>query len=117
MILFVQAALSGLVSLLAHLVIFIWHGSLFMAGILGCVLLVALWLVYLVWQAKHPDWWPPWDDGLPQTMRMANAFVPVFSIFILVLILIPVFQKVQQKSIKQHHKAFAPIGRGKTGAT
>jgi len=117
LILLVQAALSALVLLLAYLVVFVWHGSLFVAGILGCLLLMVLWFVYLIWQAKHPDWWPPWDEGLPQTMRMANAFVPVFGIFILVLILIPVFQKVRERSIKQHHKVVAPVGRGKIGAT
>ena len=117
LILLVQAALSGLVFLLAYLVVFVWHGPLFMAAIFGCALLIALWFIYLIWQAKHPDWWPPWDEGLPQTMRMANAFVPVFGIFILGLILIPVFQKVRERSIKQHHKVVAPVGRSKTGTT
>ena len=114
MILFVQAALAGLVLLLSYLIVFVWHGPLFVAGILGFVLLIALWFVYLIWQAKHPDWWPPWDDGLPQTMRMANAFVPVLIILVLVLLLIPVFQKVRAINMKQHHKVASPAGGSKT---
>ena len=116
LILLVQAALCGLVFLLTYLVVFVWHGSLLVAAVLGCGLLIALWFVYLIWQARHPDWWPPWDDGLPQTTRMANAFVPVFIILILVLLLIPVFQKVQAINMKHHHKAVAPANRNAVGA-
>ena len=63
------------------------------AGIGGFAFLVVAWIISLCYQSKRPQWYPPWDEGLPQSSRMLNAFVPVAGAFLLVLFLVPVFQK------------------------
>jgi hypothetical protein len=76
----------------------------------------------LFYQAKHPDWWPPWDEGLPQGTRMLNAFVPVAIVFLLVLVLAPVFQTARQKALQKRLKMeqkqkIDAVGSGTTGKT
>ena len=79
------------------------HAPVWVAGISGFLFLVIAWIGYLYYQAKHPQWWPPWDEGLPQTSRMLSVFVPVAQVFLVVLILTPVFQKVGRNA--RRHRA------------
>ncbi len=88
MVLLVQAALGALLVLSTYLVVGVFHGSWLAAGAAGSFLLGILWSAYLVWQRNHPDWWAPWDDGLPQVSRMMNDFVPVLLVFLVVLFVI-----------------------------
>lgn len=77
------------------------------AGVGGFAFLVIAWITYLRYQAKFPQWYPPWDEGLPQSSRMLNAFVPVAGVFLLALFLVPVFQKAARNAghrARTHHK-------------
>jgi hypothetical protein len=83
MILLLQAALLVVVALVNYLVVGVFHGSWWLAFFSSVFSLVVAWFVYLVYQSKHPEWWPPWDEGLPRESRMMNAFVPVFIIYLM----------------------------------
>lgn len=96
-----QALLLAGASVTVFLVAGVAHGPLWLGGVTAFAFLGAAWFAYLVYQAKHPDWWPPWDEGLPQEMRMLNVFVPVAMILVLGLILVPVFQKARQKALQR----------------
>jgi hypothetical protein len=104
MVLLIQCALGGVLLLSTFVVVGLLHGSLLMAGIVGFVLIGILWFVYLVWQGNHPDWWAPWDEGLPQTTRMSNAFIPVLILFVFVLFLAPVFIKAREKGLARRQR-------------
>ena len=108
-LLFIGAAAS------ASFVKVVLHASYWAAGISGFVFLLLAWFCYLLYQAKHPQWWPPWDEGLPQLMRMLNAFVPVTGLFLLAQFLVPTFQTIKEKAREkrmrteqQHRQAVAP---------
>jgi hypothetical protein len=78
------------------------------------------WFCYLIYQGTHPDWWPPWDEGLPQEMRMMNAFVPVFIIYVMASFLMPVFIRAKEKAQrlqKPQTSATATPGSGKRPAS
>lgn len=90
------AAISGSVYALLN-------APLWAAGVSGLLFLVVAWSGCLHYQARHPLWWPPWDEGLPQASRMLNVFVPVAQVFLVVPILMPVFQKAAQNA--RHHRA------------
>lgn len=105
MILLVQCALGAVLLLSTYVVVGLLSGSWLVAGFVGFVLIGILWFVYLVWQGKHPDWWAPWDEGLPQTTRMSNAFVPVLIIFVFVLLLAPTFSDARRKSLARRQRA------------
>ena len=85
----------------AFLVAGVAHGPIWLGGVTAFAFLGASWFGYLVYQGKHPDWWPPWDEGLPQGMRMLNVFVLVAMILVFGLILVPVFQKARQKALQR----------------
>ena len=91
-LLFVGAAASAET---AHALL---NAPLWAAGVSGFAFLVVAWIGYLRYQFKHPQWYPPWDEGLPQSSQMLNAFVPVVGIFLLVLFLVPVFQKAARNA-------------------
>lgn len=74
------------------------NAPLWAAGIGGFAFLTVAWIIYLRCQAKFPQWYPPWDEGLPQSSRMLNAFVPVAGVFLLALFLVPVFQKAARNA-------------------
>ena len=105
MVLLLQCALGVVLLLSTCIIVGLLHGSWLVAGIVGFVLIGILWFVYLVWQGNHPDWWAPWDEGLPQTTRMSNAFIPVLIIFVLVLLLAPVFSQARRKSLARRQRA------------
>ena len=93
-----QVLLFAGASITAWLICGLLHASLWVGGIGAFAFLGMAWIAYLLYQAKHPDWWPPWDEGLPQGTRMLNAFVPVVCMFIIVLALAPGLQAVRQKA-------------------
>ena len=78
---------------------------LWAAGIGGFAFLGIAWFGYLRFQAKHSQWYPPWDEGLPQHSRMLNAFVPAAGVFLLALLMMPTFQKLANaKPHRVRHK-------------
>lgn len=97
MVLLIQCALGAVLLLSSYVVVGLLHGSWLMVGIVGFALIGVLWFAYLVWQSQHPNWWAPWDMGLPQTTRMSNAFIPVLIVFVFVLMLAPVAQAGEAK--------------------
>jgi zinc transporter ZupT len=99
-----QVCLFLAASLVLWLISGLLHAPLWLGGIGGGVVLVVAWFGYLVFQARHPDWWAPWDDGLPQEMRMTNAFVPVWMVFVLLLLFIPTAPQVRQQALARHRK-------------
>jgi hypothetical protein len=103
MILLIQALLLALVAFLSWVTVGLCHGSWWLAFFVSMAGLGAAWFCYLVYQARHPNWWPPWDEGLPQEARMSNAFVPVFIIYILALVMLPVFEDARRKAQRRHH--------------
>lgn len=98
-----QTVLFAGASAVAGLVVLAFHAPLWAGAIGGILFLMAAWRVYLIYQATHPDFWAPWDIGLPQEMRMGNAFFPVYITFLLALILIPVFQQARYKAQHSAH--------------
>lgn len=100
-VLFVGASLTGL------LTVYGLHTPYWVGVVAGLAFFVASWIAYEVYQAKHPDWWPSWDEGLPQSMRMANAFVPAVMVFVFMLILFPVFQKAKEKAALKRQRLAA----------
>ena len=107
MILLIQAALGAMVILVNYLVIGVFGGPWWLGFILTIFSLCMAWFSYLIYQAKHPDWWPPWDEGLPKEMRMINAFVPIFIIYVLCLIMLPVFERAKRNR-ERRQKQQAP---------
>jgi len=102
MVTLIQGGLLALLALTTYLVVGVLHGSWLVAGLLGLLLLAVLWVAYLVWQARHPEWWAPWDEGLPQVMRMTNVFIPVLMIFVFAFIcLVPMYERAQQQKRKR----------------
>ncbi len=105
MLLLLQVAFYAILCLIALLIVGVFHGPLWSGAAAGIAVLVGSWMYYRFWQARHPAWWPPWDEGLPQVPRMMNLFVPVFIAFILTLILVPVFKQAREKALrKQQHR-------------
>ncbi len=88
-------------SAIVFLVAGVAHLPLWLGAVGAFALLAAAWFAYLVYQTKNPEWWPPWDEGLPKEMRMLNVFVPVAMILVLGLIVVPVFQKARQKATER----------------
>lgn len=86
------------------------NAPLWAAAVSGFLFLAIAWSGYLHYQARHPQWWPPWDEGLPQASRMLNVFVPVVQVFPVVLILMPVFQKAERNA--RHHRAHMQYKHG-----
>jgi zinc transporter ZupT len=77
---------------------------LWVGGASGVAFLVAAWIGYLVYQERHPERWPPWDNGLPQQMRMLNGFVPTVMVFLAAIVLLPTFQEARDKALRQQHR-------------
>ncbi|MGO8670511.1 MAG: hypothetical protein ACLQVD_03980 [Capsulimonadaceae bacterium] len=105
----VYIVLGGLLGVDITLVVGVCHGPWWVAGALGYGLLVCAWITYLHWQVRHPEWWAPWDEGLPQVMRMMNAFVPIAIVFTFFLVLAPAFISARQKMLwrRHHHHGIA----------
>ena len=99
----VQCALAALLALSAYVVIGICHGTWLVAGIVGWAIWLALLIRYFLWQNQHPDWYAPWDEGLPCVTRVLNAVVPVIMIFTLAMILCPVFIQVHARNMYLRH--------------
>ena len=108
--------MGALLLLSTWIVVGVLHASFLVAGIVGFVLIGILWLVYLIWQSQHPDWWAPWDEGLPQTTRVSNAFVTVLLIFVFVLFLAPTFAEARRKNLAFRQRVFAENDNPKTAA-
>ena len=96
-----QVLLFAGASAISYLVSGVWHGPPWLGILAEFVFLAAAWFGYVLYQSRHPDWWPTWDEGLPQGTRMLNAFVPVAILLMLVLILMPIFQATRQKALQR----------------
>lgn len=105
MVLLVQCTLGAVLLLSSYVVVGLLHASWLVAGVVGFALIGILWFAYLVWQSQHPEWWAPWDVGLPQTTRMSNAFIPVLIVFVFVLMLAPVASEAKRKSLARRQRA------------
>lgn len=108
----IQVGLFGGASLITWVICGIAHAPLW-AGCAGAaIFFLATWITYLHYQRRHPDFWCPWDDGLPREMRMVNAFVPAIGVFCAVLFLVPIFQKAKDKALAARQKVEARRGHG-----
>lgn len=96
MVTLLQALLLAFLSVMTWLVVGVLRGHWWVAGAIGIALLALLWFAYLVWQARHPEWWAPWDDGVPQVSRMVNVFVPVLMIFVIAVFVLTLAQGVRR---------------------
>ena len=100
----IQVLLFAGASAAAWLVCGVLGAPLWAGGAAGMAFLAFAWVGYLVYQARHPNWWPPWDEGLPQQMRMLNAFVPAAGVFLALLFLLPVFQQARHKALQRRER-------------
>jgi len=113
MAVFIQAPLLLLLALETYLVRVVFHGPTWLAIVLGFILLAGTWFVLMVYMATHPDWWPPWDEGLPRETRITNAYLPLIAIFIVYFVLVPVVQRARQNALReqQRHTVSTSINR------
>ena len=100
----IQVLLFSGASAAAFLVSGVLGAPLWAGGAAGVAFLALAWLGYLLYQARHPGWWPPWDEGLPQGMRMLNAFVPAAGVFLALLFLLPVFHQARHKAVQKRQR-------------
>lgn len=85
--------------LITFVIVPLFHGSVVVTAV---VCLVLLWVGGVAWQRTHPDWRAPLEEGLPQLWRLFDFLFQVTLWFRLVLILVPIFQKVGDKT--HHHR-------------
>jgi hypothetical protein len=90
------------------------HVPSLMAFVCGVIYFFVVWCGYLLLQRAYPNWWAPWDDGLPREQRMLNAFVPAAVVFVLacifIFVLSPVYKKARQLNREkdmQRHQALS----------
>jgi hypothetical protein len=107
-VILVQAFLLAVVTLAAYLSIAVFHAAWWIGALAGVSVLGVLWMAYLLWQGAHPEWWAPWDEGLPQETRMMNAFVPVLMIFVAAMCLLPSLVAQRQRNLAHRRDANAP---------
>jgi zinc transporter ZupT len=82
------------------------HAPLWAAVLSGIIYFVVAWQGYLVFQSANPNWWAPWDEGIPQGQPMLNAFIPSFIVFLMFCSFMPVFERARDKRmrIEQTHR-------------
>jgi hypothetical protein len=104
LLMLLQALIFGLACLTVLLVIAVLHAPVWVGVVAGLISFPCMWLVYLVWQSCRPNWWAPWDEGLPQADRMLDAFMPAFITFCLLLMLLPEFLTAREKALRNRQR-------------
>jgi hypothetical protein len=110
-----QSALCVLMVLFALCFTVVFHSPWWLTMILGLLTLRMILFGFQIWQANHLDWWPSWDEGLPQMTQWSNIFVPVGIVFVLWMVLLPVFTKLRNENKPRATSATSYSGKNDAG--
>ncbi len=112
MLFLLQVVLYLLMGAVSVLIVRVLHGSIWQAGIGSIMLLIAAFIGYTFWQARHPKWQAPWSRHLSPVGRVLDLILPVLIAFILTLVLAPRLLQARENAQWNQKLSYLTTGKG-----